>query len=343
MNITIDKSIFDRYGSPEVNKEMFSKVLHTAKYRYHTVSLSQSCDMEDFSHIDSNDAFFLQELFNEFINSAREVHLSDCLVKVGGDNENVNKTFSLNETYEYITSPAEIVVENATNDGRFIRAIELHFDPNIEFEKYRRENIIHIDNAGGSGDKSRVEDYLESHHGKQKFLHCIVIVDGDKRYPNDDRKLKQQEKRLKLYQSLGVQYHVWEKRSMENYMPDDIFLAKRNFYGVEWVDAYLHLSPPQKDYYCISGGFSKDIDPKAEKIFDNLPEGMKLCFHGISTTSFQRLLYPPNNRGGNFKDVFPMNYEDTASVRWDTLMARTAHQNDSEELLHITQMIRQIL
>ena len=344
MNITIDKSIFDLYGTPDVDKNTFRKVLHAAEYRYHTISLSKTCDIDDISIIeDSNEAFFLQDLFFNSITYTHEKRLSDCIIKVGGENEEVKKIFNINEAYEYIMSPAEIIVENALNDGRFIRTIELHFDPDLEFEKYRRENVVHIDNAGGSGDRSRIEDYLENHHGKPKFLHCFVIVDGDKRYPGDDRKLKQQEKRLDYYKSYGVQYHVWEKRSMENYMPDEVFVAKRRQFGVQWVDSYLHLLPEQKDFFCISGGFSKDIDSKKDKLFDNLPDGMKLCFDGISKTNFQNLLLSPQNTGGNFKDVFPKNFEDAANVRRDTLMARTSHQNDPDELLHISQMIRQII
>ena len=104
MNVTIDKSIFECYGTRDVDKQLFSKVLHTAQYRCHTVSLSQSCEMEDIYKLDSNDAFFLQEFFNNYINSSRETRLSDCLLKVGGEFEDNNKVFSLDEVYDYISS-----------------------------------------------------------------------------------------------------------------------------------------------------------------------------------------------------------------------------------------------
>lgn len=358
MTITIDKSIFDQYGTPVADKELFSKVLHTIKYRYHSISLSQSCGMDEMSIIDSNDAFFLQGLFAEYINSTREEHKSDCLVKVGGEKENVNKIFSLEEAYEYINSPAEIIVEHATNDGRFIRAIEKTFDPDIGFEKLRSDNIVHIDGASGSGDRSRIEDYLENHHQKVKFLHCCVIVDGDKRYPDDDRKLKQQEKRIKLYQELGVPYHVWEKRAMENYMPDEVFKTNRLKWGKLWVDAFLSLSPTQRDHYDISGGFSKDLRPDQPQNHTGLPSGMNTLFDGVSPENFRRLMQPPSIkpydgiptsdiieslRNNSMKNCFPTYYLDGNLVRYDTLKERTSHQIDPDELIHIAQMIRQII
>ncbi|MBP5540024.1 MAG: hypothetical protein J6X88_00065 [Bacteroidales bacterium] len=358
MIITIDKSIFDQYGTPSVDKDIFGKVLHTAKYRYHSVSLSQSCGMEEISNVDSNDAFFLQALFTEYINAKPEVHKSDCLVKVGGEKENVNKIFSLDETYEYINSPAEIIVEHATNDGRFIRAIEENFDPSLEFEKLRSENIVHIDGASGSGDRSRIEDYLVTHHQKVKFLHCCVIVDGDKRHPNDDRKLKQHEKRIKLYKRLGVPYHVWEKRSMENYMPDEVFEKNRQKWGKLWVDAFRSLSPIQRDYYDISGGFSKDLGPDQPQNHTGLPSGMNTLFNRVSLENFKRLIQSPSIkpydgiptpdiieelRSNSMKNCFPTYFLDSNLVRYDTLMTRTSHQEDPDELIHVAQMIRQII
>lgn len=355
MNITIDKSIFDRFGTPEVNKNTFSKVLHTAQDKYHTISLSEACGIEDiYSIIDSNDIYFLQDLFVGSITKP-EKRSSDCIVKVGGENEAIKKEFSLEEVYEYIVSPAEIILENGKNDGALIRAIEAHFDPDLDFATLRKESIVHIDNSGGSGDRSRVEDYLNLHGGKQKFLHCCVIVDGDKQFPDDTRKVNLHDEHFKMYNDLGVKYHVWEKRAMENYMPDEVFIANRDNWGSLWVDAYLSLTPKQKDYYNIASGFSKDMVAGQPKEYTSLPEGMDVHFNTVSSADFERLFSPPSinpapsapvnpllKKKNTIKDNFPT-YFSTPEVRYDTLSNRTSHQNDPDELLHVAQMIRQII
>lgn len=355
MNITIDKSIFDRFGTPEVNKNTFSKVLHTAQDKYHTISLSETCGIEDiFSIIDSNDIYFLQDLFVGSITKP-EKRSSDCIVKVGGENEAIKKEFSLEEVYEYIVSPAEIILENGKNDGALIRAIEAHFDSDLSFETLLKETVAHIDNSGGSGDRSRVEYYLNLHGGKQKFLHCCVIVDGDKRFPNDTRKESLQKDYFAMYNNLGVKYHVWEKRAMENYMPDEVFIANRDNWGRLWVDAYLSLKPEQKDYYNIASGFSADMTAKLPENYTSLPKGMDTHFNDVHPTNFHRLVSPPSiapapnapinpllKKKNTMKDNFPP-YFSTPEVRYDTLNNRTSHQNDPDELLHVAQMIRQII
>lgn len=355
MNITIDKSIFDNYGTPDVNQDKFSDVLHSAHKRYHTLSLSKACDIEDiYSIIDSNDRYFLQDLFVESITKP-ETRSSDCIVKVGGENEEIKKEFSLNEVYEYIVSPAEIILENGKNDGALIRAIEAHFDPDLDFETLRKEWIAHIDNSGGSGDRSRVEDCLDLHGGKQKFLHCCVIVDGDKRFPNDTRNENKHKGYFEMYEKLGVKYHVWEKRAMENYMPDEVFIANRDNWGRLWVDAYLSLKPEQKDYYNIASGFSADMTARLPENYTSLPKGMDTHFNDVHPTNFHRLVTPPSlapaanapknpllKKKNTMKDNFPT-YFSTPEVRYDTLSNRTSHQNDPDELLHVAQMIRQII
>ncbi|MBR3413256.1 MAG: hypothetical protein IKG81_11275 [Bacteroidales bacterium] len=355
MNITIDKSIFDRFGTPEVNKNTFSKVLHTAHDKYHTISLSKACDINDVvSIIDSNDIYFLQELFVGSITKP-EKRSSDCIVKVGGENESIKKEFSLEEVYEYIVSPAEIILENGNNDGFLIRAIEAHFDPDLNFETLLKETVTHIDDASGSGNRGRVEYYLNLHGGKQKFLHCCVIVDSDKQFPTDTRKEKHHKDYYEMYDKLGVKYYVWEKRAMENYMPDEVFIANREIWGRLWVDAYLSLKPEQKDYYNIASGFSKDMATGQPKEYTSLPEGMDVHFNTVSSTNFNRLYNPPSikpapnstiislrKKGYTIKDSFPTYYS-TPEVRYDTLSNRTSHQNDPDELSHVAQMIRQII
>ena len=343
MNVLIDKSIFSNYGSPEVDEGTFTRMLMCAKIKGYNVRIDSHCDFDDIN-ADILSATLLASLMDSSLKTRYEKRNCDCTIAIGGEKELKKKVFSLNESCDYLSSTAVIMVEDKINDGRFIRAIERIFDPDLDFERLVDSSIVRFENAGGSGDKRQIEDELKRHNYASKYLRCVVIVDSDKRFPSDTRKEKIHKENRLYYEGTGVGYHVLEKRAMENYMPDEVFQTKRLEFGKLWVDAYLNLSAEQKDYLDISKGFMKDIPTGLSKQLNSLPQGMQILFWRVPDLNFQRLSDPPHIQGGDIKNNFPKLYLDEPSlVRWDTMMNRTRHQKDSHELLHISQMIRQII
>jgi len=72
-----------------------------------------------------------------------------------------------------------------------------------------------------------------------KYLRCFVLVDSDKKFPNDTTK----QNRVNLFQfldSLGIPYHELEKREMENYLPDEVFETIED--NNDFIQAYLKLN-----------------------------------------------------------------------------------------------------
>ena len=343
MIIQIDKSVFSKYGTPNVDKKAFGKFLFLANIRNCAVSLGVHCDVES-ANLDSIDYFCLQELLNIHLTSKSESRKSDCMVRVKGESEYNKRIFGVNEVCEYISSPALIIVENGTNDGYFVRTIEKYFDASIDFESLLSENIVVIDNAGGTGASNRVDYFLSIHHKKPKFLRCMVIVDGDKRYPTDTsfENAKKQKKDAVSFSKKGITYHVLAKRSQENYMPDDVFVNNKKLFGKSWANAYLHLSDEQKDYFYTASGFSHDNPSGQDGKFEELSSEIRQFFPNIGGNyDFLR----KGSQLGNFKDSFAELFFTSPYVNKSTMLKRIQHSKSTNpnELEQIAQEIRQLL
>lgn len=353
MKVMVDKSIFEQYGTncvPSDSFHDFLMVMETKKSYVLSTDSTISTDMVQ-SKLDQIDFFFFSGISSRSVNLPAEAHSSDCVVTVGGETESNNKRFALTEINEYLNTPAMVIVENGLNDGWFVRAIMKHFSPEINFEEHLSNNLVAIDPASGSGASSRVDYHLSVHHNQPKYLRCLAIVDGDKRFPGDTTygSYQRQQNLGTYFQSKKVAYHVLEKRTMENYMPDEVYNSHRSVFGNDWVDAYMRLTEEQKNYYYISVGFLKDV-PKAVRKDANLnkdrtqvqPVAIQTLFSTVSDADYLVLLNNPHI-GGNFKDEFPKYYNDS-QVTKDSLLHRCPRKADgNSELEEIAEKIRQLL
>lgn len=354
MNIHIQKSIFDAFCSDADRKNMHNMLFHVGERDY-SVTMDSKLDLADFDKIDNEeDRMQLRELISSSINaSSAHNNPYNCTMASNGCGELVSRKFSLDEINEYIGGPAVIILENGTNDGHFIRAIEKWFEKEIDFEKLLSEYKVLIDNGGGNGGViGRINYWLSIHRNIPKFLRCLVIVDSDKRFPLDNSNVESQEKDNAFVISKGCLYYVLKKRALENYMPNEVFAKNKTVFGEDWVNAYLHLTEKQKDYYYTAMGFKKDIPgrktlPDSQLTFDMLQDQrIKDLFCDISTANFNYLLNAPNIPGdGSFKSKFPAFFTTSPYVNKDSLKNRVAYDRaqNPNELEHISSLIRQIL
>lgn len=352
MKVMVDKSIFEQYGTncvPSDSFHDFLMVMETKKSYVLSTDSTISTDMVQ-SKLDQIDFFFFTGISSRSVNLPTEPHSSDCVVTIDGEAESNDKRFALNEINEYLNTPAMVIVENGMNDGLFVRAIMKHFSPQVNLEEQLSNNLFAIDPAGGSGARSRVEYHLSIHHDQPKYLRCLVVVDGDKRFPSDTTygSFHAQQNDIAYYQSKNVAYHVLEKRAMENYMPDEVYEHNRNVFTDDWVNAYLNLNEEQKDYYYVAEGFQKDL-PKTKRnamIFDwhDLPVGVQNLYSDvIQTANFQHLLGQPFYKG-NFKNEFPVYFLESPFIYKSSLLHRCPRKaNGKSELEEIAEEIRQLL
>ena len=125
---------------------------------------------------------------------------------------------------------------------------------------------------------------------------------------------------------------------MENYLPDEVIddLAEQK----QLVEAYLRMEPYQKDYFDMENGFADinfdSLDDKAQSLYATLSEGDIKTFR---KSGFKELF---GKEEGSFKREFPKLFN-SEKVTKLSLMAKTSHQSDSNELKTLVRKVRELL
>ena len=253
------------------------------------------------------------------------------------ENEKAISFFSIEESIRYLIQPVSVILENSLNDSYFISKIIHSFYTDEKIINHLKNGWLQFEHAGGCGGvKNFIEGRLQAFNGflkpNEHFLRCYVILDSDIEYPTSP--FKQDYTTLQEYlDKNNIQLKILAKRAMENYLPDEVFAAKSNPVLKPWIDAYLSLSPIQKDYINIHKGFN------VEKRED-LPKDVSDLYSDVSNANFQILC---SGMGlPNFKSEFPklMNHHHAYKK---TLLDRTSHQNEPDELEKIINAIFELL
>lgn len=330
MNVRIDKSIIEQESIGNLRRLLYS------------ILNKKGCSLllDDFKEDDIRQDFSEDEkdMMKEALEyTIRESLKPDCLVKTGSERENTKKEFSLEEAILYLKQPLGILVENSLTDPHLLRAI---------FRSYAgRENLLdecekngelRYENAGGCANMwNWVRATLEHWDYRTKFLRLFVIIDSDRRFPADSFshiRLTQQ------FNQYGIPYHVWHKRSMENYLPVSAYPTSSARMG-QWVRAYESLTPEQRDYYCVAEGFKKDFSPKVAVKFTN-PDIVAL-YNTVGAGNYQILL--AGCPMGDFKTAFPILFDDVRFVNRKSLDELTSHQSQPDELKKLTERLKELI
>lgn len=271
---------------------------------------------------------------------------ADCEVVTYASNIHNAKIFSVSEALMFFLLPLEIVIENGTNDAPFVRAILREY---TSFGKTDFPNILRLafGNAGGcSNVKSHISGILEQHNNRDKFLRHYVILDGDKRYP--DQQVTKHDNLIAFLKAHSIKYHILHKRNMENYLPIDSFPEKDRKNNKEWLDAFKSLTPQQRDHINIAGGFKGDLTkedlrklkPDYSNLRSLLPSEQQAFYSTVSDANFKILStsYPLYF----FKSEFPKGYNNI-KTNCAVLDAIQAHQADPGELAAIARDIESLL
>jgi hypothetical protein len=343
MIVEIDKTVFSpvesRCSFKELQTLLNVVVLHD-RYRLKLIdpSILESPYYDSLSQLD-------QQIVNESFDATINESLStDRLIRPDGGQFYTEHIYNVQEGLIYLSSPIGIWLENSNNDSPFIRSIIRHLRPDIPIDDWITNHWLTFENAGGcSNARNALEEKLKENQGKAKMLRCFILLDGDKEFP--DEVIHKYDTFLAFCQQNGFTCHVLHKRAMENYMPDAVFEEFRNNQTDSWISAYLRLTPEQKDYFNIAEGFNGNIRDKNHRNQGHagrnyISEGARQLFLSVSDTNYERL-----EQGlsiANFKTQFPMKYEISPSVYAASLLFRTNHQSDPNELMHIIEQIIQL-
>ena len=325
MNVLIEKEIFDSVKNKDEKLEL-QFLLHIIWYNQrYTLLLNEnvfSCVViQEMSDIDKE---LLNLCFQQTIVSDVK---ADCIISKRGVYIQDEKIFSRTEAIKYLLQPLSIIVENSLNDAHFINAIMRSYDSSQSFFKHASEGWVQFENAGGCGN---VLNFLMARikyfNNAPKFLRCYVLIDGDQRFPSD--LVAKYDKLILNLNKWNVKYHRLEKRCMENYLP--IHAIPKNNNTRDWINAYEHLTPIQRDYINISNGFWGDLNKeqksKIEKeckkrkkrdkrnilLRNSIHKEIRNLYFDVSDTNFGYLALGIKIR--DFKIKFPEYFNDTTNI-----------------------------
>lgn len=213
------------------------------------------------------------------------------------------KKFNINEAIYFFSKDFLIYVENDLYDKCFVKSIFKYFDSSRRFESYSKKGIIEFRNSGGIDGilntlKNKLDQISEIENLNtafpQKYVNAFAIFDSDKTYP--DEVIEKNIRLIEKLDQLGVGYHMLEKRSMENYLPDDAFNeleTKGLNHNKKWISVYRNLTPTQKDHLKYDVGFKNksksDLSVKVTNLYSNISEPNYIVLNeGIQLESYKK-------------------------------------------------------
>lgn len=309
-------------------------------------------DTDLFERLDSIDREFLEDSFKQYF------YEDDSEIKYIVSNQIKNDFFNLDEAILLLKEPFWIILENNKNDENFIKSIIFHFD-NTE-DKYLTDCVknrwIQFDNAGGCGNvknliKGRLNSFenfaAQNNTELKKYYNAFVILDSDKDFENQD--IKQDYINLIEYlETINVNFHVLEKRAMENYMPDEVLSEikrskltssdQNDTQCVKWIDVYFNLTEIQRNFLKYSGHDSFDNLPNdAQELYrDQLVVNYDVLKNGIKYRDTRPNIESEERR---FKNAFPKLFLESTLVIKKSLNDRCG----SDELQLIFNAINNLL
>lgn len=165
-------------------------------------------------------------------------------------------------------APLIVLVEDSESDGALVDLIVQKLGT-PELVKFWRETkavtprAYVFQTAGGLGAMPvRVRRAVSDAAEEGRSSRIIVICDSDRRWAGGDASLSQQslDDLSTLCQGSGIRLHILEKRSAENYIPDEVFQAWRDdpsrINNKHRFEAFLRRTSAQRDYFPIKDGLS---------------------------------------------------------------------------------------
>ncbi|PXY40673.1 hypothetical protein DMB65_10575 [Flavobacterium cheongpyeongense] len=305
-----------------------------------------------FEKLDSIDKEFLEDSFKQYF------YEDNPEIKYMVSNQIRKDIFNLDEAIVLLKEPFWIILENNKNDENFIKSIIFHFD-NTE-DKYLTDCVknrwIQFDNAGGCGNvknliKGRLNSFenlaAQNNAELKKYYQAFVILDSDKDYENQN--IKQDYINLIEYlETIDVNFHILEKRAMENYMPNEVLSEIKNAKSassdqndiqcVKWIDVYFNLSESQRNFLKYSGHDSFDDLPNdAQELYRNqLTVNYEFLQNGMKYRDTRQNIESEERR---FKNAFPKLFLESSVINKKTLNDRCG----SNELQTIFDSINSLL
>lgn len=297
-------------------------------------------NFEELLRVDPSFKEIIDAQFNEFITRSSSVGQKDYIVTKARTGSNC---FSIEESIRLFSRPLSLIVENSKNDSNFLKAIFYHFDDSGKLQEYIENGWIKFDNAGGCTNvRNFIEEELRSfedlaaRYSRNEFdyYRAFVLLDSDKAFSDQPMKT-QYTSLISHFRTIGISedgFHVLSKRTVENYMPDEVFRELKGTINdpdlLQWIDAYLLLSDEQKDYLNINDGFPPgDLDEDIKKLYESI----------IGTSNFTYL--SKGFKLSGFKNRFTALFLNSGNINKQSLKDRAGSEEFAEILSKIYKLL----
>lgn len=280
----------------------------------------------------------IEQNFNEFLIS--RLSFQKPLFQI--THEKNKGSYNIEESIRYFSQPLYILLENNKNDAFFVKALFNHIDTDKKLQEFEENGWIVFENAGGCKNVANfMKGFLSSfidlaarnNRETYDYLKLFILLDSDKNYMLQAIK-SEYESLIDYLEGINLNednYHILEKRMMENYLPDEVFqelkatlaLKSSERQNVQWIDAYLYLSDEQKDFINIDKGLNIQ---NSENLYKSLPQStIEILARGFKYS--------------NFKNSFPEFFISSPFVNRATLRNRA----NSDELDRIINKIKSLI
>jgi hypothetical protein len=164
----------------------------------------------------------------------------------------------------FANEPLYVLMENKFTDGKLLNlAIKFLGSPNLQrLTSNLALSAIEYVSAGGNGELPKhIEHLINTAAAKLIPIRIVVFTDSDSHFPGDiDRNA---ELVVESCVKNSIPYCMLTKKSIENYIPDDAFLAwKDEGHCGEKIDAFLSLSTEQRDFFPLKKGITGSRKPE---------------------------------------------------------------------------------
>lgn len=330
MVIEICNDIFTKIENLKDVNYLIGLFSNNRRYSYFC-DISKIEDTELYKSLLDIDRSIIEEYFNKHIAESTKM---DFTV----ESKSTSTTFNLEEAKRYFNQPFVIILENSLNDSYFLDALIANFKNRSKIIKRHQDNGWFCYGNGGGLDNiinavnAMMKIFENLPKDNHKYLRCFVLVDSDRKFPNDSTK----QNRANLFQFLnnvGIPYHELEKREMENYLPDKVIETIEN--NSDFIQAYLRLSDLQKDYFDLEEGFTENLNSSSAEV--------QALYSNVSEEDYKVLRGSKIQLHPSFKSEFPKFFLHS-KITQEALKNRVSHQaNDPNELETILDKISQLL
>jgi hypothetical protein len=235
------------------DQELLNRIWYGIKYPNEFVLMSDEqldawAESNWIDNVTDDTGLVIKQCMTNWQQSAKNNLTNFCLINLHGQ----DNTFKPDEAILFLSQPFLVFVENASTDGNFLNAlINLFPKQSKQIVRFKNKLQFSILNGGGSSlldsIKVKINELERISNPPSKFVRIFVLVDSDKKFSTD--KYKEGLTELIDYCILhSIPYHVFEKREMDNYLPDELIEKLSVACSTSFLENYRKLSEIEKDF-----------------------------------------------------------------------------------------------